>query len=188
MIAFESDFAPVLLPAAPFEAYLRDEGLDDALTTRLRRADAGPGRERFRRCAKAWIAGNDARRSLRPIGLPLEIVALQMPQTPGPLRIRVLSEGRPFAGALVKAWRRALGPGGVPVDPETRDSVGVAWKGRTDARGEVTVPVVKAGEWLLSVVRMVPSGDRATADWESTWASLAFQISGRADARTGGRR
>jgi len=39
----------------------------------------------------------------------------------------------------------------------------------------VSVPVAVDGEWLLSVVQMVPSAAPAEADWESTWASLTFE-------------
>ena len=92
------------------------------------------------------------------------------------LRARVLWNGRPLAGALVKAWRAPLG-----ADPATRDSMGVAWRGRTNARGEISVAVAESGEWLLSVVQMVPCPDRVEADWESTWASLTFE---RAPAAT----
>jgi hypothetical protein len=60
-------------------------------------------------------------------------------------------------------------------DAASRDSIGVAWQARTDARGEISVPVGHAGEWLLSVVRMLPCSERSEADWESTWSSLTFE-------------
>src|SRR5262245_26745052 len=72
MIAFESRFAPVELPGEEFEHYLKEEGLDEALRARRDRMAARQGeppassiqpvRERFRRCAKTWIAGSDAGR------------------------------------------------------------------------------------------------------------------------------
>ena len=71
------------------------------------------------------------------VGLPLELVPLASPGEAPRLALRLFYRGRPLAHALVKAWRQPLVSGAVTRDPETRDSVGVAWQGRTDARGEV---------------------------------------------------
>jgi len=175
MLAFESGFTPLELPAAQFDAYLEDEGLDGPLAARRRAGAAAPGRERYRRAAKTWLAGTAADRALTPVGLPLEIVPLSIPGTREVLRVRVLWSGQPLPGALVKAWRAPLGAGGAIRDAAARDSIGVAWQARTDPRGEVAVPVAQPGEWLLSVVRMLPSAVRSEADWESTWSSLTFE-------------
>jgi len=173
MFAFESGFTGIQLAAAPFDAYLLDEGLTAARSARSRAGEV-PGRERYRRCPKAWIAGTGAARATAPIGLPLEIVPLAVPGFGPMLPIRVVRDGRPLAGALVKTWRSPLGAGVAPSDAAIRDSVGVSWKGRTDVRGTVTVPVPESGEWLISVVDMVPCREKEEADWESTWASLTF--------------
>jgi uncharacterized GH25 family protein len=174
MIAFESSFSGIELPAHEFDEYLEEEGLDDPLRDR-HRAPARPGRERYRRCAKLWLAGDDPARATAPLGLPLEIVPDTAPGANRELRLRVLANGAPMPRALVKAWRRPVLPAGRPFDPTTRDSIGIAWSGRTDAQGRVTVPVPNAGEWLVSVVRMDPCEDKDEADWQSTWASLTFE-------------
>ena len=174
LLAYESNFAPITLEGPPFEHYLEDEGLDGPLAARRQRHDAGPGHERYRRCAKAWLAGSDARRATAAVGMPLEIVPLAAPGADAALEVRVLCEGRPLAGALVRARRQPLGAGGRPLDPAARDSAAIAWSGRTDAHGGARVQVKQAGEWMISVVHMIPSADPAAADWESTWASLTF--------------
>ena len=175
MIAYQSGFTPIQLPAPQFNAYLEDEGLTATLAARHGAGSDIPGRERYRRCAKAWLAGVDAARSTRPVGLPLEIVPLAAPGRDPMLRTRVLWSGKPLAGALVKTWRAPLVAQGALQDGESRDSVAVCWKGRTNAAGEVSIPVRDAGEWLVSVVHMEASSDRREADWESTWASLTFE-------------
>jgi hypothetical protein len=175
LLAYESDFAFIALPAAEFDRYLELEGLDGPRAVRRRPGAPDPARERYRRCAKAWLAGGDASRAVTPVGMPLEIVPQSAPGTAPSLRVRVLWQGRPLAGALMRAWRAPLGADGALTDPEGRDSAGVAWQARTDARGEVLAQVEAPGEWLLSAVHMVPSADRAAADWESTWASLTFE-------------
>jgi uncharacterized GH25 family protein len=173
LLAFESTYTPIELPAREFDAYLRLEGLDAPLAARAKTPGA-PGRERYRRCAKAWLAGTDVTRATKPIGLPLEVVPATAPGADPVLRVRVALDGKPLAGALVKAWRTAVDSTGAPFDPEARDSAVVAWQGRTNAKGETIVPVPEEGEWLVSAVHMVPCRDTSVADWESTWASLTF--------------
>jgi len=174
MFGYQSTFVPIELPAAQFDAYLKDEGLDAPFATRRAAHATNPGRERYRRCAKAWLTGDDVTRATRPLGLSLEIVPLAVPGRDAKLQVIVLVEGRPLANALVKAWRAPLDTGGMAPDPETRDSTAVAARVRTDSQGRATLPVKARGEWLLSVVQMVPCTEPEQADWESTWASLTF--------------
>lgn len=179
MLAFESSFTPIEIPAAKFDAYLAEEGLTGPAEARRRATAGAAGRERYRRCAKVWLSGVDASRAERPVELPLEIVPRSQPGLDPELPLVVLWDGRPLAGALVRAWVVPLAAGGQPTDGEERDSVGVAWQGRTDARGRATVPVSSRGEWIVSVVHMVPSRAPRDADWESTWASLTFRSTAR---------
>ena len=180
LAAFESDFLPIQLPGAQFNDYLKAEGLDGALAAR--KGSAAPGRERYRRCAKAWLAGVDAARATAVVGMPLELVPESAPGTGAALRVHVLWKGRPLTGALVKAWRTSLDAASTPRSVFERDSVSVAWQGRSDAAGTVTIPVRDAGEWLVSAVHMEalhatwasPRSSEEEADWESTWASLTF--------------
>ena len=174
LLAYESGFTSIELPAAPFDAYLKDEGLTSALAARRHENSTAPGRERYRRCAKTWLAGRDAARATGPIGLPLEIVPLSLPGATTSLRLRVLWNGAPLPGALIKTWRARLASGGMPQDAAVRDSIPMAWQGHTDARGELAMPCAQPGEWLASTVTMVPCPERSVADWESTWASLTF--------------
>lgn len=173
-VQYRSNFADITLASAAFEDYLADEGLDGPLTARRKSNDTRDGRERYRRCAKAWLAGTDTRRASKPLGQPLELVPQALPGADVALRVRVLWQGKPLAGAQVRAWRQPLGDDGRVRPLAERDSVGMAAQARSDARGDVVLAVGEPGEWLLSVVHMVPSADRDAADWESTWASLTF--------------
>lgn len=175
IVAYESGFTPLTSSVADFDRYLALEGLDRPGAARAKQgAKAGPGRERYARCAKTWIAGSDPARALRAAGLQLEIVPLSDPAAWGPLRLRVLYRGRPLAGALVRAWNTPLQRGVIPHDAASRDSVGTSAQVRTDGGGVATITLGAPGEWLLSAVHMVPSPARADADWESYWASLTF--------------
>jgi uncharacterized GH25 family protein len=175
MVAYQSDFVPIELPAVEFDRYLELEGLDAPLHVRARLAGAaGPGRERYARCPKTWIAGTQSGRALSPSGLPLEIVPLADPEFSFPLRVKVLYRGRPLAGTLVRAWNQPLDREGLPRDAAARDSVGPAAQVRSDRNGLATLSLERSGEWLVGAVHMVPSTNRAVADWESLWASLTF--------------
>ena len=174
LLAYESGFALIELAPDAFDAYLADEGLDGPLATRRGAGSHIPGRERYRRCAKSWLAGSDLARASAVLGLPLEIVPLGLPGGTASLRVRVLLHGKPLPGARVKTWRSPLAEGAVPLDAAVRDSVAMAWQSVTNARGELAVPCRAAGEWLVSVVHMQPCRETSVADWESTWASLTF--------------
>lgn len=184
VVTYVSEPAAITLPAAKFEAYLADDGLDQVLAARAAAGQSTlPGRERFRRCAKTWVAGTgraganaSALRLLSPAGLPAEIVALTDPLAADTLRVQLCAGGRPVPGALVHAWRRPLAERSAsawrPESCRGRAEVEPAAALRTDARGEVAIPLM-GGEWIVSAVVMVPS-TAPECDWESTWASLTF--------------
>jgi uncharacterized GH25 family protein len=188
LMAYESTFQPITVDSVKFERYLVDDGLDEPRAARQARGETGPGRERYRRCAKTWVAGDDAAaaatRVTRPVGMPFEIVPLAVPGDQPVLRVRVLFEGRPIAGALVHAWRQPLGDDAALTPAAARDTMKVASGTRTDADGIAEVPVADAGEWLIGAVHMEPSRD-PVAEWESSWASLTFArpASGRGRTR-----
>ena len=173
VVAYESNFADIELPAQEFDAYLRLEGLEGPRAARARAHATGVVHERYARCPKTWIAGAEPARITRPAGLTYELVPIGDPAR-GRLEIQALFRGRPLVGALVRAWNRPLGPGGAPLDPAARDSSPPLTERRTDGRGRVTLDARAGGEWLVSSVHMIPSRDRRQADWESYWASLSF--------------
>jgi uncharacterized GH25 family protein len=182
-VQYQSTFASIELPAVEFDAYLAEEGLAGPLEARRALDPRPPGRERYRRCCKAWLDGRDERRATKPLGQPLELVPRSRPGAAPELRVRVLWQGRPLAGALVKTWCQPLASDGQTRPVLERDSVGVAQEARTDANGDVRLEVRGAGEWLVSTVHMVaaagtkPAPGTPEADWESTWASLTFATS-----------
>ncbi|MEO5617833.1 MAG: DUF4198 domain-containing protein [Candidatus Eisenbacteria bacterium] len=198
LVAWESNFVTHGMEGGRFDAYLEQEGLDSALALRRAARDTSAGRERYRRCSKLWLAGErgpvpsrapkspaspskplgpsrSAERATAALGLPLEIVPLDLPGEKSELTVRVLFAGRPLGGALVQAWHVPFAADGSPrICAEERIGVAAAWRGRTTADGVVRVPCAEAGQWLIGAVHMVRSSVPAEADWESTWASLGF--------------
>lgn len=181
VVAFETNFVPIELPPERFDEYLRQEGLDGPRKAREALGEkAGPGRERYARCAKTWIAGTDLSRLEKPFGLPLEIVPMGDPLKPGKFSVRVLYNSRPLEGVLVRAWNQPLASGTVPKDQSSRETVKPSTETRTNKDGVAVLQLDGLGEWLISAVHMVPSEDKKAADWESRWASLTF---GRGDEK-----
>jgi uncharacterized GH25 family protein len=187
---YRSTEAVADIDAATFALYLREEGLEHVQRTREAqgRADA-PVRERFSRCAKALVTveGTGAGRPrgpdpTRPVGLDLEIVPGVDPRTRargGALPVRVLWQGRPAPGLLVKALARD--------DPAGRATA------RTDARGRAVLRVPAGGVWLVNAVRIEAAAPGDGADWRSTWSSLTFEArtgaaADRSSSSPGGRR
>jgi hypothetical protein len=175
LVAYESNFAFIELAAPLFDRYLKNEGLDEAASARraagaAKPDAASPGRERYARCAKVWIAGTDAKRVCEPVGQTIEIVPLADPVTAASFRCRVWYEGKPLAGALVRAWRNPRSERGAA----ERDSVPPTAEVRSTADGSATLALDAPGEWLVNAVHMIPSTDATAADWQSYWASIAF--------------
>ena len=194
LVLLTSRPAFIEMPAAQFTAYLREEGLSEALRQRQEADETAtkPGREAYRRCAKALVlatrgaalppaAADTAYR--RVLGLPLELVPEQNPYRLRPgaaLTVRVLRQGQPVPGALVQVWQAAPPAKNQPGPPLVTHFVTHA-----NAQGRVLLRLPAAGPYLLATVRMepTPAALAARADWLSTWASLTFGGPGTAAAR-----
>ena len=168
LIGYRSQRTPITLEPEKFEKYLADEGLDHVLSARKSRGEQGKaGLEVYSRCAKSLIAvGGTGKAGFdQALGFTLEILAESNPlklsagQT---MRVRVLHEGKPLAGSLVKA-----------IALEDPDNTLTARSGKD---GRVSLQLPRKGVWLIKVVHMVPAPKETGADWESLWASLTFEV------------
>jgi hypothetical protein len=172
IIGYQSHPTPIALPAATFNQYIKEEGLDTIADLRARRNQMNSdAREIFARCAKSLVrygtpgntqSNTDADRAL---GFTLELVAQKNPyalHAGEDLPVSLTYEGRPLANALVVAMNRA--------NPTAKLTA------RTDAKGRVTFVLPQDGTWLIKAVHMIPAPAGANADWKSFWASLTFQL------------
>ena len=155
------------LSAARFNAYAEEEGLTPALETRAARGlQAIDASERYSRQTKALVQvgeGGDQGAVTRPAGLTLEIVPEASPYAlprPATLPVRVLYEGRPLAGALVKITDLAH-------DAAPRE------RHRTDAEGRAGFAMPGDGAWMMDVVWTRPLTDEGV-DFETVFSSLSF--------------
>ena len=78
------------------------------------------------------------------------------------MRFELVSDGKPFPGALVKALCRD--------DPDKTVTA------RSGPAGEVSLVLPRKGVWLVEAVRMTRAPKDVDADWESVWTSVTFEI------------
>ena len=162
---------PNFIELAPdkFLEYLKEEGLAEVIDWRTQHAESGkPGRERYTKFAKSLIrSGTPDDYFQHSLGFPIEIIPLSDPsfiRAGGSLPVRVMFRGKPAAGLQIEsAW--ALG---------TQKKTVIV--GRTGADGSIVVPIAQEGKWRLHTLKMERCAEPAVADWESSWASLTFEI------------
>ena len=172
LLAFQSNNSSIALEADKFNAYLTEDGIENILALRKQRGELGkPARELYQRCAKTMlqvsgVAQTGLIRFGTNTGMPLEIIPQQNPyalKAGDELAVEILFEGKPLPNAVVRTWQRA------------GQSAMAQARYRTDARGQVRVKITAAGQWMISLVRMVPL-TTPTADYQSYWASYTFGL------------
>jgi hypothetical protein len=120
-------------------------------------------RDAYSRYAKALVSVGPLAGEDRALGLPLELVAEENPYglaASDELPVRVLFEGKPLAGVLVKCFNRNNA-----ASPELV---------RSDGEGRAQCGLAHGGHYLISAVHMTQGTPADKADWVSLWATLTF--------------
>jgi hypothetical protein len=185
LVVFDSQPHVITLSADSFHAYLHDEGLNFIKTQREAAGTATqPGRERYRRYVKTLLQVDGSKATSQPsrvsgkktdmtyatvVGQRLELVPLNDPLLLSPgkrLGVKVLFEGKPLAGALLKAWHQ-------------RGGQTVMVRATTGPDGTVAFDLPYAGPWMVSAVHMVQVTGSPDMDWDSFWGNLTFAMPAR---------
>jgi uncharacterized GH25 family protein len=158
------------LPAIRFNDYLKVEGLTPALEQRERAHRMGAdGSENYSRRAKSLVQvgppeAESQAQVTEPLGLQLEIVPEQNPYAvpqSAALPVRVIFEGQPLAGALVKLTN--LEHDEAPLEMHVTDRAG---------RASFAMPI--HGTWLLNVIWTKVLPNTRETDFETFFSSLSF--------------
>jgi uncharacterized GH25 family protein len=156
------------LPAERFNDYLRAEGLSAASTAREHSGRMQTeGSERYSRQAKSLVqVGTSPQQSrlMQAVGLRLEIVPGVDPYAeprPAQFPVRVIFEGEPLAGALVKMS-----------DLAGRSNTTLARVTDHEGHAEFNMPV--QGQWLFHVTWTKPLPSADEADFDTVFSSLTF--------------
>lgn len=160
------------LDAKKFGSYLEHENLTNAVKWRSAHGETlRPGRERYSKYVKSLIRSGTPDAYYRErTGLAIEIVPEADPFSLRPgstLPVQVLFRGSPAVDVAVETTWVENGKAKMEV------------VGRTDGNGRVRVPVKATGPHRLHAIVMERCADPQAADWESFWASLTFEITGR---------
>jgi uncharacterized GH25 family protein len=158
------------LPAIRFNDYLKVEGLTPALEQRERaHRMSADGSENYSRRAKSLVqvgppeAASQAQVT-ESLGLPLEIVPEHNPYAlphSATLPVRVIYEGQPLVGALVKLTD--LEHDEAPFEMHL-----------TDREGRARFAMPTHGAWLLNVIWTKVLPDARETDFETVFSSLSF--------------
>jgi uncharacterized GH25 family protein len=168
LLAMQSNAAFIELEAEKFNAYLEEDGLDDAYAYREKNKLLDkPAKELYTRYSKLLVqVGETTDNTFRKeIGFPVEIVPEQNPyalKLGAAIRYKILFNGKPLFGVKVRVWNRY----------NNRTTVQNIY---TQQDGTIDTHISNPGAWMVSFVKMVPSKD-AKADWQSYWASLVFGV------------
>jgi hypothetical protein len=176
MVVFNSTNSFISLEADKFNAYLKEDGLDEIAGYRKKNNEENnKGTEHYQRsiktllqvgykiteaCTKATVLPLD----IIPEKNPYDVPVLRSSSAPVKVRFRVLFHSNPLAGALVKVWYHQ------PGKPVQMDSL------RTDKRGWFTTER-HPGPYMVSCVHMEHTPGDKEAEWQSYWGSLSFEYS-----------
>jgi uncharacterized GH25 family protein len=168
LFVMRSNNAFIELEGEKFNAYLKEDGLDDVYNHRVRTQTLyKPATEFYARCAKLLLQAGATTDDTykKEAGLPLEIVPVQNPYTlkiGDEITFKLLYEGKPLEFTLMKVWNR-------------KDGNTIMQNIYTQKDGMITTRLSNTGSWMVSAVKMVPSKEEG-AEWQSYWASLVFGI------------
>ncbi|MDB4906646.1 MAG: NikM domain containing protein [Gemmatimonadetes bacterium] len=156
----------ITLEGAQFNAYLKEEGILDALADRRRTHELQRrATERYAKFVKAvyqvGAASTDA--ALRPLHYDAEIELLSNPYsaTGGHLRVRAMVDGKPLAHHVILAGS------------ERRKG---EMSATTDANGEARFTFPAHGRAYVKFVSMKRAPAGAGVDYLSKWATLTFEV------------
>jgi len=167
LIAFNSNNAFIEMEPLQFEAYLKEDGLTNALEYRKQNNETGcTGREFYQRCAKTLLQVGGIKDNTYAIttSLIIDIIPTSNPyqlKNKEPFRAKVFYKKEPLVNGLIKVWHR--------VKNRT-----VKKELRTDSNGEIVFPVITKGKWMISTVTMERLTDNPICDWQSYWGSLTW--------------
>jgi uncharacterized GH25 family protein len=168
VLALKPNF--IELKPQDFNEYLRHEELKPIMDARKARGQwDAPGRERYRKIAKAILCVGEAKdRTYRqPEGLWLEVVPRNSPcglRVGDSLTVQILFQGKPLERAAVAAGYTGATGHSYPV-----------WV-RTPENGQVRIALDRPGLWFVRVLHMVPSQGDPETDWHSAFSTLTFEV------------
>lgn len=170
VVTMRSKNSFIALQAEKFNAYLKDDGIDNIYELRQKNGDLDkPSRELYSRCAKTLIqVGDKTDKTFKQnTGMPLEIIPLQNPYAAkmgDKMTVKILFDNKPLANKMVVTWNKTA-------TTKTRQQ-----KLRTNDKGEMTFTLDEKGQWMVSTVHMIALMDNPEGNYQSFWGNLTFEL------------
>ncbi len=175
LVSVVHETTPSLLTYREWEKFLKFAAHKDFKTAAADHIAAGWSqemfRERYTRHVKALFAVGSGQGDDAATGMETEFIALTNPYVAGfdnNMRVEVQYRGAPRADAQVEVFDRA---------PDNSVTISLF---RTDAAGQVSVPVQNGHEYLFDavVLRSIPApvAEENPLVWETLWAALTFKV------------
>ena len=170
LLTMQSKNSFIGLEAAKFNEYLKDDGIDNIYALRQKNGEMNnPSRELYRRCAKTLIQVGDKMDKTfhENTGMPLEIIPFQNPyalKAGEMLTVQILFEGKPLINKEISTWQKTI-----------KDKT-IHQKLRTDKDGKAVITLDKNGQWMVSLVHMIPVINNPEGNYQSYWGSLTFEL------------
>lgn len=170
VLTMESKNSFIVLDAPKFNDYLKEDGIDNIYALREQKGQLNkPSKEFYRRCAKTLIqVGAKSDTTFKKnTGMPLEIIPLQNPyfsKIGDKMTVKVFFNGKILSDKLIVTWSKTA-------TTKTRQQ-----KLRTDTNGEMTFVLDKKGQWMISLVHMIPVENNPEGDYQSYWGNLTFEF------------
>lgn len=168
VFAMKSNASFIELDADKFNSYLKEDGLENIYDWRVKNKQENLGaKEFYSRYSKLIVQVGDKLDDTwkSDVGHRLEIIPSQ---NPGSLKsgdymsCKIVYEGQAVSHIQVKVW----GHVGNKIFLQNIYS---------EIDGSIKFPISANGPWMVSAVKMEKS-KKPGADWESSWASLVFNI------------
>ncbi|MFN3315745.1 MAG: DUF4198 domain-containing protein [Raineya sp.] len=171
ILVLQNKPSKIELEAEKFNAYLKEDGLDEILEYRKKNGlENSTGREIYERCAKLLlkVENTNDKNFSRKTNLPLEIVPLNNPYAGNLEKIKtkrvyfqVYFRGETAKNLRIRFWQK-IGQELIKQEANTSNS------------GEVSFDFTPKGKIMISSVKMIAHDKPQEADWHSYWASLVF--------------
>ncbi|MES1216615.1 MAG: DUF4198 domain-containing protein [Bacteroidota bacterium] len=167
MVTFNSKNSFIQLDTAKFNAYLLEDGLNEAIEYRKEHNETDSiGREFYQRSVKTiFQVGKEFTNTFQQqTDLPLDIILQQNPyafKDSETLTVKVFFQNEPLKNKQVKIWHRENGK------TILREML-------TSEDGEISFEVTTSGEWMVSCVKMIRLENDPKANWQSYWGSCTW--------------
>ena len=167
VVAYNGINSFIELEAGKFNAYLKEDGLQEAIDYRTQHGETDSmSHEAYQRSVKTIIqVGKKYDNTFAmETDLPVDIIPSAHPykiKNKQAVTFKILFHKKPLVNHLIKLWHR--------VNNKT-----IFAEKLSDENGRVSFLIEKKGKWMVSTVQMIRTETEPKANWQSYWGSCTW--------------